>query len=81
MNIEIGVCVLMKFSGKKNAKYFVPEIIFISDIYGVKYLKRDLTSQKFAKEDPTTNEVDKKDVVLKLPHPILSGGSERQLRS
>lgn len=80
VNIQIGSFVLVKFAGKKSIKYFIAEIISITDnVYEVQYLKRDPNSQKFKREDPTVYEVDKNDIMFKLPHPILSGGSERQL--
>ena len=64
----------------KSIKYFDAEIIFISDdVFEIKYLKRGLSSQKFTREDPTNYEVDKNNVVVKLPHRLLSGVSERQI--
>ena len=62
----------MKFAGKKSIKYLDAEIIFIfDDVYEIKYLKRDLNSQKFTREDPTNYEVDKNNVVFKTTSPII----------
>jgi len=42
-------------------------------------LKKDTNSQKFTRKDKNVYELDKWDVVFKMPHPIVSGGSARQL--
>lgn len=79
--IEVGSFVLIRMLGKKSSKHFVAEV-FGKDcgVYEVKYLKKDLDSQKFTFVDPIRYEVDEEDVVWKLPQPLMSGGSERQIQ-
>lgn len=45
----------------------------------IQYLKRETNSNKFTREDLTIYEIDKSDVIFKLPHPNVTGGSARQL--
>lgn len=79
VNIDVGCFILVKISSKKIVKYFAAEVTLIRD-YEVKYLKKNINPQKFTRHEPQTYELDKNDVLFKLPLPVLTGGSERTLQ-
>lgn len=77
-NIIYGAYVLVKIAGKTMVKHFA--VLEVCDTYPkIQYLKRDGNSQKFKRDDLTVYDIDKSDVLFKLPHPIVSRGSTRQL--
>lgn len=49
------------------------------DHYKVTYLKKIQDSSKFIRADDTNYDVDREDVLLKLPPPKIEGGTARQL--
>lgn len=59
-NIVVGCFILVKICSKKTVKYFAAEIISLSEcFYEVKYLMKDVNSQKFTRQDPETYELEK----------------------
>lgn len=79
-NIKAGVFILVQLRGKTTVKHFVAEVLEVADTFlKIQYLKKDTNSQKFKREDKKVYELDKSDVVFKMPHPIVTGGSARQL--
>lgn len=79
---ESASFLLVIISSKKTVKYFAAEVTASKDdYYDVKYLKKDkVYTQRFTHHDPQTYELDKNYVLFKLPHPVLTGGYERQLK-
>lgn len=78
--IKPGVFILVQIQGKTYVKHFVAEVLEVGDTFlKVQYLKKDMNSQKFTREDKTVCELDKSDVVFKIPHPSITGESARQL--
>lgn len=78
-NIKAGVFVLVQIRGKTHVKYFVAEVLEVNDTFlKIQYLKKDTNSQKFTRQDKKVYELDKSDVVFKMPHPTVASGSARQ---
>lgn len=77
--IKSGVFILVQNQGKTYVKHFVAEVLERDTFLKVQYLKKYMNSQKFTREDKTVYELDKSDVVFKMPHPSFTGGSARQL--
>ena len=79
-NIKAGVFILVQLRGKTTVKHFVAEVLEVADTFlKIQYLKKDTNSQKFTRKDKKVYELDKSDVVFKMPHPIVTGHSARQL--
>lgn len=78
--LEVGNFVLVNLRGKKSIRYFVAKIIDdADDVLKIKYLKmvRGKT-QQFIEDDENIYDLDKEDVIHKLPSPSNAGGSARQ---
>lgn len=70
--------ILVKLTSKKLCKYYIAKIVELTnDVLGVKYLKRNI-GNKFLCEDHTIYEIQTSDVVMKLPPPYITGGTERR---
>ena len=88
-NIEPGNFILTKLCGKKTVKHYVAEVVTVKsqNVFVVKYLKklttsekfvRAATSEKFVRADDNLYDLDKDDIIMKLPNPSQAGGSARQ---
>lgn len=80
-DLEKGNFILVKISSKKTVKYFVAEICEISNypVFQIQYLKKQTLSNKFTREDEKLYDIDIEDIVAKLPNPVTTSGSARQL--
>lgn len=80
-DFEKGNFILVKISSKKTVMYFVAEICDISNypVFQIQYLKKQTLSSKFKREDEQLYDIDIEDIVAKLPNPVATSGSARQL--
>ena len=61
-------------------EHFAAEVIEVANTFlKIQHLKKDMNSQRFTREDKTVYELDKSEVVFKLPHPPVTGGLAQQL--
>ena len=73
--IQHGVFILAQIQDKCAVKHYAAEVLEVADTFlKIQYLKKDTNSQRFTREDKTSYELDKLDVVFKLPHPSITGG-------
>lgn len=78
-DIQKSSFVLVKLAGKKTVKYYVAEIVNVQGTYfTIKYLKKVTNHMKFFREDDNEYEIEIDDIEMKLPNPIMGGGSVRQ---
>ncbi|RZF47292.1 hypothetical protein LSTR_LSTR009783 [Laodelphax striatellus] len=78
--IAVGSFVLVQICTKKDKKYSVVEVNEVhDDHYRVIYLKKMQDSYKFIRAEETIYDIDRDDVLIKLPPPKIEGGTARQL--
>ncbi|KAK2726570.1 hypothetical protein QYM36_007425 [Artemia franciscana] len=77
--ISVGDLILVEFLGKRVNKYFAGEVKEdTSEGYAVTFLRRKSPSWKFVIPEAVDESlVPKSDIVMKLPVPRISGGTER----
>ena len=79
IEIECGSFLLVKLSGKKYSRLYVAEVIEVSLVYKVKYLKKSGDfGNKFIREDNSIYDVELEDIIMKLPPPSAGHGSSRR---
>lgn len=77
--IQKGDYALVKVSGKRKTVHYVVEIVGKHDFqYDVKFLVKTGTNS-FLLKNETVYQIEEDDIVLKLPPPVSTGGSERQI--
>lgn len=79
--IKKGDYLLTKVSGKKTTHFYVSEVVDVlaNDEFQVKFLKCIGDNNKFAHGTGDSYDICLSDIEFKLPHPISTGGSERQI--
>ena len=78
--IQHGVFILAQIQDKCNVKHIAAEVPEVGyKFLKIQYLKKNMNSQRFTREDKTVYELDNSDVVFKLPHPSVTGCSAQQL--
>ncbi|KAK9696106.1 hypothetical protein QE152_g32125 [Popillia japonica] len=71
--------ILVRLCGKKSYKFYIAQIIQTGEPLEVKYLKK-VGINTFICLDETLYELQTSEVVMKLPCPFISGGTERKRR-
>lgn len=82
-NININDFVLVKLAGKKAIQHFVAQItekIGMTEFTGYFLKKKDETCYKFVKPEVVKMySIDVSDITVKLPQPVVVGGTERAI--
>lgn len=78
-DLNVNDFILVRLEGKKSYKHYVAQILKIKDNLEIKYFKK-VGINKFICNDETEYELQNSEVVMKLPHPDITGGTERRRR-
>ncbi|XP_054261371.1 uncharacterized protein LOC128985651 [Macrosteles quadrilineatus] len=79
--VKVGDFVLVRMMGKKTVMYYVAEIVktISKTEFEVKYLKRLGETNKFFRDKEDIYNIFESEIERKLPQPLSTGSSERQV--